>query len=161
MRRNNAIPADKVFARGVVVSLLIPKALRLAGELRRVFARVVQHTRAGYQLNTQWGLISGRHQHSQLNEVTSTHLEIPTLTPQTAKRAEKYSLAKIAELMNIRPPVRAMQRAGRARASKRARVDDTEEEIEVEVLAEESGVEEEETLSTGPSTRRSRRGRHN
>ena len=83
------------------------------------------------------------------------------LTPQTAKRAEKHSLAKIAGLMNIRPPVRAIQGAGRARASKRALVDDTEEEIEVEVLVEESGVEEEETLSARPSTRRSQRGRRN
>ena len=38
MARGNAIPADQVFARSAIVSLLIPKAIRLAGELRRIYA---------------------------------------------------------------------------------------------------------------------------
>ena len=48
MARGNVIPADEIFARDAIVTLLIPKALRLAGKLRRVYARVVQHTRGGY-----------------------------------------------------------------------------------------------------------------
>ena len=61
MACGNAILADRIFARGAIVSPLIPKAIRLAGELRRIYARVIQHTRAGYQLNIKHSLISGRH----------------------------------------------------------------------------------------------------
>jgi hypothetical protein len=63
MRAGNAVPADQIFARNAIVTLLIPKQLRLAGELRRILCRVIQHTRAGYQLNTKWGLLSGRFAH--------------------------------------------------------------------------------------------------
>ena len=41
MARGNAISADQIFARGAIVSFLIPKAIRLAGELRRIYTRVV------------------------------------------------------------------------------------------------------------------------
>jgi len=43
MRRGNTL-ATKVFARDSIVSLVIPLNIRLSGELRRVFCRVVQHT---------------------------------------------------------------------------------------------------------------------
>ena len=56
----DAIPADEIFVHGSIVSLFIPKPLRLTSELRRVYTRIVQHTRAGYQLNTKWRLITGR-----------------------------------------------------------------------------------------------------
>jgi hypothetical protein len=122
MARGNAIPADRIFARGAIVSLLIRKAIRLAGELRRICARVVQHTRAGYQLNTRHGLISGRHQHNQLNSGDSSLLpEIPTLTPTEAAHAPKLSFAKVVELQNNRGPINSMQRAGKARAERRTR----------------------------------------
>jgi hypothetical protein len=99
MARGNAIPADQIFARGAIVSLLIPKAIRLVGELWRIYAQVVQHTRAGYQLNTKHGLISGRHQHNQLNSsFGSVLLEIPTLTPTEAAHAPNLSFAKVIEL---------------------------------------------------------------
>ena len=48
MRVGNTISADQVFDRGAIVSLLIPKPMRLGGEQRRVFCRLIQHTRAGY-----------------------------------------------------------------------------------------------------------------
>jgi hypothetical protein len=60
MRRGAAVPTAEIFARGAIVSLLIPAKMRLAGEARRILCRVVQHTRGGYQLNTKWGLLSGR-----------------------------------------------------------------------------------------------------
>ena len=41
MAGGSAITADQIYARGAIVSLLIPKPLRLAGELRRVYARVI------------------------------------------------------------------------------------------------------------------------
>jgi hypothetical protein len=53
MRQTNAAIPAEVYNRGKLVSLLIPKQLRLAGEFRRIYGRVVQHTRAGYQLVTQ------------------------------------------------------------------------------------------------------------
>ena len=46
--RSNTIPTDQVFTRSTIISLLIPKAIRLASELRRIYARVVQYTRTGY-----------------------------------------------------------------------------------------------------------------
>jgi hypothetical protein len=132
MARGNAIPTDEIFARDAIVTLLIPKALRLAGELRRVYARVIQHTRGGYQLSTKWGLISGRFQHSQLNDgAGSLQPEIPSLTPQQAQSTAKFSLAKIVERMNDRGPVNTLQRAGRARAAAR-----TNQRIEEENIAQ-------------------------
>ena len=113
MAAGNAIPAGEIYARAGIVSLFIPKSLRLAGELRRVYCRVIQHTRAGYQLNTKWGLITGRHQHSQLNGVDSDIEDISRLTIQQANQEPKLSFAKIVELMNSRGPIRAQQRAGR------------------------------------------------
>jgi hypothetical protein len=47
MRRGNIL-AIEVFARDSIVSLAIPLNIRLSGELRRVFCRVVQHTAGGY-----------------------------------------------------------------------------------------------------------------
>jgi hypothetical protein len=61
MAAGNTISADEIFAWGAIVALFIPKPLCLAGEVRRVFCRVIQHTCAGHQLNTKFGLISGRH----------------------------------------------------------------------------------------------------
>jgi hypothetical protein len=122
MARDNAIPADRIFARDTIVSFLIPKATRLAGELRRIYARVVQHTRAGYQLNTRHGLISGRNQHNQLNSGDSSLLlEIPTLTLTKAAHAPKLSFARVVKLQNNRGPINSMQRAGKARAERRTR----------------------------------------
>ena len=86
MRAGNTVPADQIFARDAIVSLLIPKDLRLAGELRRVNCRVIQHTTAGYQLNTKWGLLSGRFAHSDLNGVDDEVDEIPKLTVQEQKK---------------------------------------------------------------------------
>jgi hypothetical protein len=52
MRKGNTL-ATNVFAHDSIVSLTIPQNIRLSGELRRVFCRVVQHTASGYQLNTK------------------------------------------------------------------------------------------------------------
>ena len=41
MRAGNAVQADDIFARAAIVALHIPKPLRQAGEVRRVFCRVV------------------------------------------------------------------------------------------------------------------------
>jgi hypothetical protein len=41
MAQGNDISADEIYDRGRIVTLLIPKQLRLAGELRRVHCRVV------------------------------------------------------------------------------------------------------------------------
>ena len=65
MCRGNTL-ATKVFARDSIVSLVIPLNIRLSGELRRVFCRVVQHTAGGYQLNTKYGLLNHRYPHSEL-----------------------------------------------------------------------------------------------
>jgi hypothetical protein len=53
MRLGNTVPLSEIFDRGAIVLLLIPKPMRLAGEPRRIFCRVIQHTRAGYQLNSK------------------------------------------------------------------------------------------------------------
>ena len=39
--RDNAIPANQIFARGAIVSFLILKAIRLAGKLWRIYAQVI------------------------------------------------------------------------------------------------------------------------
>ena len=77
MRKGNTL-ATNVFARDSIVSLTIPRNIRLSGELRRVFCRVVQHTASGYQLNTKWGLLNHRYPHSELNGVEEDNGEIPT-----------------------------------------------------------------------------------
>jgi hypothetical protein len=53
MRVRNPVLAIEVFDRESIVSLFIPKPMRLTGEVKRVFCRVIQHTRTGYQLNTK------------------------------------------------------------------------------------------------------------
>lgn len=99
----------------LIVTLLIPKALRLAGEVRRVFCRVIQHTHAGYQLNTKFGLLSGRYQHRELNGVDNDIPDISMLTPTQAKTATKHTLTKIVQLINNRGPIRAQQRNARGK----------------------------------------------
>jgi hypothetical protein len=80
IRVGNTVSAARVFDRNSVVSLLILGELRLTGEQRRVFCRVVQHTRGGYQLTTKWGLLSGRFQHTELNRVNTDDGDIPHMT---------------------------------------------------------------------------------
>lgn len=48
IRAGNAILTDEIFALGGIMSLFIPKPMRLAGKLRRVYCRIVQYTRGGY-----------------------------------------------------------------------------------------------------------------
>jgi hypothetical protein len=115
MRISSAIPASEIFARNVIVSLLIPKELRLVGEMRRIFCRVIQHTRGGYQLNTKWGLLSNRFPHSELNGVDIDSGEISQLTVQEARHAKKIKLSEAVGKMNSRSSVRASQRAGQKR----------------------------------------------
>jgi hypothetical protein len=62
MRFGSPVLATEVFDRGSIVSLFIPKPMRLTGEVKRVFCRVIQYARTGYQLNTKWGLLYGRFQ---------------------------------------------------------------------------------------------------
>ena len=114
MRRGNTL-ATNVFARDSVVSLTIPLNIRLSGELRRVFCRVVQHTPGGYQLNTKWGLLNHRYPHSELNGIEEDNGEIPHLTIQEAKRVKKITLNVVVSQMNSRDPIWATQRAGRKR----------------------------------------------
>jgi hypothetical protein len=123
MRKGGAILASEVFARNAIVSLLIPKEMRLIGEMRRIFCRVIQHTRGGYQLNTKWGLLSNRFPHSELNGVDDDLREIPQLTVQEAKNAKKIRLGEVIGKMNSRGSVRASQRAGQKRRQGRRRVD--------------------------------------
>jgi hypothetical protein len=113
MASRNVVLADEVFARNAMVSLLIPIQNRLAGELRRVYCRVVQHTRGGYQLNTAWGLLSGRYPHDQLNGLETDTGEIPRLTVQASQTASKITLANAVASMNARGPISTAQRAGR------------------------------------------------
>ena len=115
IRAGNAIPTTRVFDRDSIVSLLIPSEYRLLGEVRRVFCRVVQHTRGGYQLTTKWGLLTGRFQHIELNRVDHDIGvdEIPKLTVQEAKKAKKLALPAMAAYMNSRGAISGMQRKGR------------------------------------------------
>ena len=112
MRRGNTL-ATNVFARDSIVSLTIPRNIRLSGELRRVFCRVVQHTPGGYQLNTKWGLLNHRYPHSELNGIEEHNGEIPHLTIQEAKKVKKITLNAVVSQMNSRDPIWATQRAGR------------------------------------------------
>jgi hypothetical protein len=114
MRRGNELNAT-VFARDSIVSLAIPRNIRLSGELRRVFCRVVQHTAGGYQLNTKWGLLNHRYPHSELNGVEDDNGEIPYLTIQGVKKPKKITLNGVVSQMNSRDPIQATQRAGRKR----------------------------------------------
>jgi hypothetical protein len=119
MAAGNTIPADKIFAREAIVALFIPKPLRLASEVKRVFCRVIQHTRAGYQLNTKFGLISRRHQHRQLNKVDSDMPKITCLTITQANSTQKHSFTKIIKLINQRGPIRAQQRKARGKHTRK------------------------------------------
>lgn len=115
MRVGNPVLPTDVFDRGSIVSLFIPKPMRLTGEVKRVFCRVVQHTRAGYQLNTRWGLLHGRFEQSQLNGIVDDRGEIPALSPAEASKVPKVTLNKVASLMNDRASITVSQRAGRKR----------------------------------------------
>jgi hypothetical protein len=53
MRVRNLVLATEVFDRGGIVSLFILKPMRLTREVKRLFCRVIQHRRTGYQLNTK------------------------------------------------------------------------------------------------------------
>ena len=168
MRAGNTIPADKIFARGGVVSLFIPKSMRLAGELRRVYYRVVQHTRGGYQLISRYGLISGRYQHNQLNGVDQDMPDIPRMTVMEARNAPKVTFPKIIADMNNRQAVSAEQRAGRGRreqamaegearreavAARRRARSTTGDEIEVDRPATRRRRAASSSPSAGPSAR--------
>ena len=130
MRSGNAL-ASNVFARDSIVSLTIPLNIRLLGELRRVFCRVVQHTPGGYQLNTKWGLLNHRYPHSELNGIEEDNGEIPHLTIQEAKKVKKITLNAVVSQMNSRDPIWATQRAGRKR--RQGQREHEEDTIEVEV----------------------------
>jgi hypothetical protein len=41
IRLGNIVPPSEIFDRGAIVSLLIPKPIRLASEPRRIFCRVI------------------------------------------------------------------------------------------------------------------------
>jgi hypothetical protein len=89
--------------------------MRLTGEVKRVFCRVIQHTRTGYQLNTKWGLLHGRFEQSQLNGIDDDRGEIPVLSPAEASKVSKITLNKIVSLINNRASIAISQRAGRKR----------------------------------------------
>lgn len=152
MRRGNA-SSTAVFARDSIVSLGIPRNIRLSGELRRVFCRVVQHTIGGYQLNTKWGLLNHRYPHSELNGVEEDNGEIPHLTIQGVKKAKKITLNAVVSQMNSRDPVQATQRAGRKRQQgQREPLEEGTIEVDVgrPIRRQRTGVVE----SSSPSTRR-------
>jgi hypothetical protein len=152
MCRGNTL-ATKVFARDSIVSLVIPLNIRLSGELRRVFCRVVQHTPGGYQLNTKYGLLNHRYPHSELNGVDEDKGEIPHLTVQEAKKAKKITLNMVVSQMNSRDPIWATQRAGRKRRQgQREHLEGDTIEVEVNRPIRRQRIEVVEGSS--PSTRR-------
>jgi hypothetical protein len=64
--------------------------MRLAGEARRVFARVVQNTCGGYSLNPKRGLLKRLFQHSELNRVDEEEVDlIEVLSVIEAKKPKK------------------------------------------------------------------------
>ena len=152
MRRGNTL-ATKVFARDSIVSLVIPLNIRLSGERRRVFCRVVQHTASGYQLNTKYGLLNHRYPHSELNGVDEDNGEIPRLTVQEAKKAKKITLNMVVSQMNSRDPIWATQRAGRKRRQgQREHLEGDTIEVEINRPIRRQRIEVVEGSS--PSTRR-------
>ena len=114
MRVGNPVLAIEVFDRESIVSLFIPKPMRLTGEVKRVFCRVIQHTRTGYQLNTQWGLLHGRFEQSQLNGIDDDREGIPVLSLAEASKVSKITLNKVS-LINNRASIATSQRASRKR----------------------------------------------
>jgi hypothetical protein len=152
MRRRNTL-ATEVFARDSIVSLVIPLNIRLSGELRRVFCRVVQHTAGGYQLNTKYSLLNYRYPHSELNRVDEDNSEIPHLTIQEAKKAKKITLNMVVSQMNSRDPIWASQRAGQKRRQGQCKHSE-EDIIEVEVNRPIRRRRIEVVEGSSPSTRR-------
>ena len=113
MCSRNPVLATEVFDRGSIVSLFIPKPMRLTEEVKRVFCRVIQHTRTGY---TKQGLLHGRFEQSQLNGINDDNRgEIPTLSLAEANKAPKFTLNKVVSLINNRASITTSQRAGRNR----------------------------------------------
>ena len=152
MRKGNTL-ATKVFARDSIVSLVIPLNIRLSGEQRRVFCRVVQHTASGYQLNTKYGLLNYRYPHSELNGVDEDNGEIPHLTVQEAKKAKKITLNMVVSQMNSRDPIWATQRAGRKRRQgQREHLEEDTIEVEVDRPIRHQRIEV--AKGSSPSTRR-------
>ena len=115
MRVGNPVLAIEVFDRESIVSLFIPKPMRLTGEVKRVFCCVIQYIRTGYQLNTKWGLLHGRFEQSQLNGIDDDRGEIPVLSLAEASKVSKIALNKVVSLMNNRASIATSQRAGRKR----------------------------------------------
>jgi hypothetical protein len=152
MCRGNTL-ATEVFARDSIVSLVILLNIRLSGELRRVFYRVVQYTAGRYQLNTKYGLLNYRYPYSELNGVDEDNGEIPHLTVQDAKKAKKITLNIVVSQMNSRDPIWATQRAGQKR--RQGQCEHSEgDTIEVEVNRPIRHRRIEVVEGSSPSTRR-------
>jgi hypothetical protein len=115
MHIGNPVLAIEVFDCESIVSLFIPKPMRLTGEVKRVFCHIIQYTWTGYQLNTKWGLLYGYFEQSQLNRINDDRGEIPVLSLAEASKVSKIALNKIVSLMNNRASIAMSQRAGRKR----------------------------------------------
>jgi hypothetical protein len=120
MGRGNIPSEEDKYKGGDLVFLWIPAKLRKTGESKRIYCYVVTLTRGGYQLNSYFGLISGRYPHSELNAADGqpgdgTIPRIEKLTPEEAAKAKKVTLAKAVSFMNDRQAVSTTQRAGQKR----------------------------------------------
>jgi len=150
-------PDIAIFDKGKVVTLAIPKKLRLTSELQRLPVRVIKYSKGQYTLLSRHGQLSKSYSGGDLNpvydEATATLSEgIPRVPPKKGRKPVQITLAKAVSLENNRGSVAAAQKAGRKEKGKKRAVDD------VEVEAEDNG-EGPISPSAGPSTRASKRAR--
>lgn len=103
------------FKEGALVSLAIPRQLKLSTELKRLPCRVVKVIKGSYTLLCQFGHLRGRYRANNLNALQYESVNLPRST------TELISLTKAVQLMNSRGTISARQKTARFNTAKTAR----------------------------------------
>jgi hypothetical protein len=103
---------------GWIISLAIPRKLRLAAESSRLYCRLVGKSSKGLQLLSEFGELTGRYPISDVNTIESgiqAGIEIPSMEEIRRNLIKKVTLAKAVALFNKRGTISQAQGAGRKR----------------------------------------------
>ena len=106
------------FQLGWIVSLAIPRKLRLAAEPSRIYCRLVGKSLKGLQLLTEFGELQGRYPTSEVNIVESSQeagIQLPSMEEIKGNSIKKIGLAKAVTLLNKRGSILQAQVAGKKR----------------------------------------------
>jgi hypothetical protein len=121
-KRNGPEPQ---FIDGSIVTLWIPKKLRLRTEAERLTVRILSCDYRAYKLMSQHGRIGGRFQASELNSVSNRGYDIPLEAEYISGKEVVVPLSVVVAQENNRGSISAAQAAGRERATQRQRSQNT------------------------------------